>query len=202
MTRIVIASAAAFETDPLVSSLEKSQVSFTRLITGVGLTQSSINCARLADVVRGRHVFFICTGGFIGTKFSMQLYAAGRVTLAPYDVRQEFSEMVEGFDPHLEIGGHTLGLKKIDVTASVGVSVHRDLTSRYDQMVETMELYGVARAWLQQARSFSAFISTTNITGPSAREQWRQNFKAAAQMTAEQLAPKIAHFAALQDKDV
>ena len=194
MSRIIIASAAAFETDALVVNLEKAGVPFTRIFTGIGLTQTSMTCARLADLVFGRHVFFVCTGGVIDAEPIMRIYAARRVYLAPYDIRHGTSELVGQFDPDMTLNGDDLGCSQIDVAGSLGVSVQTDRTDNQDHLIETMELYGVARAWRHHAKSLSAFVTTTNATGPKAREQWRDNFKKAAQLTAEQLTPKIVSF--------
>jgi hypothetical protein len=196
MSRIVIASAAAFETDDLVLNLERAGLVFTRIVTGIGLTQASITCARLLEVVQGRHVFFICTGGVIGSDPSMRVYSARRVRLCPHDIRSGSSELVGDYDPTLILDGEDLGFGHVDIAGSLGVSVRLEANRRHDNMVETIELYGVARAWQHQTKSFSAFVTTTNQTGPDARDQWRQNFKTAAQLTAQQLAPKLLSFVA------
>jgi hypothetical protein len=194
MGRIVIASAAAFETDPLVDRLASARVDFTRLTTGVGLTEASMTCARLTDVIRSRFVFFICTGGTIGSDTSLRTFSARRVSLRPYDVRHGFSQLVNGCDPDIILEPLNFGYELVDAAGSLGVSVHSEICPPEGLIVETMELYGVARAWQHHAKRLTAFVTVTNTTGPLAREQWRNQYKDAAQMAADQLAPKILAF--------
>jgi hypothetical protein len=197
MDRIVIASAAAFESDLLVKRLEDAGLLFTRIITGIGLTQASVTCARSLDLIRGRDVVFVCTGGMIATSFETAIYAARRVCLLPYDIRCGSSELVEAFDPDVGLNSLDFGFARADVAGSLGVSVLNEAGSRYDGFIETMELYGVARAWQHNANSISAFIAVTNAVGADARKNWQSHFQVAAQMTADQLAPKvISHFKA------
>jgi hypothetical protein len=60
-------------------------------------------------------------------------------------------------------------------------------------LLETIELYAVARSWLPLARSFAAIVATTNATGSQARSEWQANFKEAACLTGallEELLPR------------
>lgn len=201
MNRFVIASAAFFETGELVSNLRHAGLDVTHLVVGVGLTEASIVSARLRDLVSDRHVIFCCTGGILGVFQTVEIYQAGSVHLAPQDVREGHSYLLSNFDPPIFLKSLSLGLPECTAAGSVGVSLiesgAQDLstpfknTSSEAATLETIELYGVARAWHGHAKSLTAIIASTNAVGPSAHQDWQRNFKLAAQKTATLVAEKL-----------
>ncbi len=191
MSRLIIASAASFETAELVRLLEGSAIPVTNIITGVGLTQSTITASRLQNFIRGRDVVFCCTGGIIGPFSAVTIYRASSAKLAPFDVRRGQCELLKQFDPVCQFEGLPLRLPICDVLGSVGVTVASEPSHGGPIMLETLELYGVARAWLSHAKSFTAVVASTNEVGPTARKQWQENFRLAATLTADTLVGEI-----------
>jgi hypothetical protein len=191
MSQLVVASAASFETADLIHRLGERAIPVTNIVTGIGLTQSTIVASRLKSFVRGKDVIFCCTGGVIGPFNGVQVFSASAVRLAPFDVRRGDSELLGQFDPVCVLSGLDFGLSVCEAFGSLGISVGEERPSHEGHKLETLELYGVARAWLSEARSFTAIVASTNATGPCARVQWQENFKIAAAITAEALLPKL-----------
>jgi hypothetical protein len=187
MSRLIIASAAPFETAELVGRLTKAAIPVTNIITGIGHTQSTLIAGKLQNFVRGRDVVFCCTGGVIGPFISPIIFRASSVRLGSFDVRRGYSHLLEEFDPPCPLTGLPIDLPTCDVVNSLGVTLASEPAAGGAVTLETLELYGVARAWLPVARSFTAIVASTNATGPDARVQWRNNFKLAASQTADKL---------------
>lgn len=186
MTRLVIASAASFETDDIISSLTGIPYDITRIVTGVGITQSAMIAANTRDLVEGRHVIFCCTGGMIGSFKDVEIFCAKSLELAPWDVRHRKTELLDQFDGTIHLTTRNFDLPSCRLVCGLGVSVAEEVTrnSARDVVLESIEAYSVARAWVGRALSLSVLVATTNATGKDAREQWKRNFASAAKMTA------------------
>jgi hypothetical protein len=191
MSRLIIASAASFETLELVHLLAGAAIPVTNIITGIGHTQSTITATRLQNFVRGRDVIFCCTGGVVGPFSGVTIYRASSAKLAPFDVRRGMSELLDSFDPVCQFEGLPLKLPECEALGSFGVTVASEPWPDGPVMLETLELYGVARAWLAHAKSFTAVIASTNSVGPTARKQWQENFRLAATLTADTLVGEL-----------
>jgi len=199
MTRIVIASAAPFETDETIYRLQKKRIEFTRVITGVGMSEAAMIAARTRELITDRDIIFCCTAGIVGKFDKISLFLADKVELGSWDVRNGRTDLLKDFDRALNLSPKDIALPRCRALCSLGVSTRPDepretqLKQDSQAVVETMELYAVARAWLPLARSFTAIVATTNATGEAARSDWRTNFKEAASMTAEFLENAAAH---------
>ena len=194
MGSLVICSAAAFETEPLIGNLALDHISFTRVICGVGAIDATAVAARMRDLVMGRFVVFIGTGGIIGAQAAGRIKMVSEVSLAPYDVRSGTTELVAGFDPPVSLHTPAWGLETCRAAGSLGVSVAADPSPRYEGFLETMELYAVARQWVPVASRFVGILCETNSTGPDARAEWRREFQSAAHNTGTALTPVIKQF--------
>lgn len=198
MTRIVIASAASFETDETISRLQKNRIEFTRIVAGIGMSEAAMIAAKTRELISDRDVIFCCTAGVVGKFDHIRLFLATTVELGSWDVRNGRTDLLQGFDPPLNFSPKNFALPKCHALCSLGVSTSADElranASKHDALavVETMELYAVARAWLPLARSFTAVVATTNATGEGARSEWRANFKEAASITAAFLDDAVA----------
>jgi hypothetical protein len=201
MQRFIIASAADFETIPSVKLLTGNSLDFTRIVTGIGVTESAIIASRTRDLVAGRDIIFCCSGGVIGQFDTVGLFSASQVGIGSWDVRNHKAELLTMFDPILRLKPLSLTLPLCDVFCSFGISTkpEEQPPSSGPSMpliqIETMELYSVARAWLPIVRSFTGIIATTNATGHDARADWKHNFEKAAIMTGEFLSNKLPQLA-------
>lgn len=191
MSRLIIASAAKFEIAPLIESLSDLGIDFTCINTGVGLTESSIVASRLRDMVAGMDVIFCGTGGIVGAFSQVHIYRAASVELAPFDARNGLSYLLTQFEPRLNFKSLPIDLPEKVVFGSLGVSTGLETSAAAGEPLETIELYGVARAWAPVARSFTAIIASTNATGPAAHAEWTANFKEASTMTAAILSKEL-----------
>jgi len=188
----VIASAASFETDELIEGLQSRSVPVTRIITGIGLTASAMIAARLLDLVEGRHVIFCGTGGVIGAFKDVSLHLARSIELAPYDVRLGSAEILEYFDPKIELRRLPFQFPDCRVVSSLGISLGPESSPEGPLTIETIELYAIARAWATRAKTLTAIFGTTNATGPSGRSDWKQYHQKAASITANQVLAELS----------
>jgi nucleoside phosphorylase len=191
MDRLVIASAASFETDELIQSLENRSVSVTRIITGIGLVASAMIAAQLRDLVEGRHVIFCGTGGVIGAFKDVSLHMAKSIELAPYDVRLGSAEILANFDPKIELRRLPFKFSDCRGVSSLGISIGPESAPEGPLTIETIELYAIARAWATRAKTLTAIIGTTNATGPSGRSDWKEHHLKAASITAIQVVAEL-----------
>jgi hypothetical protein len=192
MSRLIIASAAIFEIAPLMDSLSQLGVQSTYISTGIGLTESAIVAGRLRNLVADRHVIFVCTGGIIGDFSKTEIFRGSSVELAPYDARNGDSYLLSQFEPKLYFNSLPINLPQRDICGSLGVSKRLEKSTVAGERLETIELYGVARAWNSVARSFTAIIATTNATGPTAHDEWITNFESASKLTASLLVKELS----------
>ena len=137
MSRLVIASAASFESEELVRRLGLLSIPVTNIITGIGHTQSTIIASRLQSFIRGRDVIFCCTGGVIGPFEAVSIFRATSVKLAPFDVRAGHAELLDPFDATCALTGLPLDLPTCDVFASLGITVAISL------FLQAHDFYGV-----------------------------------------------------------
>lgn len=197
MTRIILSSAATFETDDALGKLTRQSLNVTRIITGIGMTQAALTAARTRELICGRDVIFCCTAGTIGNFEGIRLFMASIVGLGSWDVRNSKTDLLSAYDPPLMLSSLKFSLPACEALCGLGISTQPDVVSElnnqsiHKMVVETMELYAVARAWLPLARSFSAIVATTNAIGDNARSDWQRNFKRAAMITSDFLAESL-----------
>lgn len=193
MSRVIIASAAAFETDDIMRGLNRVPFEITRIVTGVGLTQSAIVAANTRELVEGRHVIFCCTAGTIGPFNDVGVFCAKSLELAPWDVRHQKTELLEQFDGPINLCPLEFKFPTCRVVCGLGISVAEEASMQLsiDIFTETIEAYSVARAWIDRAKTFTVLVATTNATGVNARAQWKRNFESAAKLTASSLREEL-----------
>lgn len=202
MTRLVIASAASFETKRLVEQLRSKGVSLTWIETGVGLTTTTAVCSSLRSLVADRHVVFCGTGGIVksfnehSTLFTEpQIHLVDRVGLAPFDVRSNQAYLLADFDVSFSLKNSLpFNAQKCEAVGSLGITKSHEAVSDSNTSLpklETIELYGVTKCWSEVSKSFSAILASTNFTGPQAHAQWQKNFNLAATMTADFLLTEL-----------
>lgn len=193
MSRVIIASAASFETDHIIHSATDIPYELTRVVTGIGLTQSAIVAANTRDLVEGRHVIFCCTAGIVGPFKDVGIFSAKSLELAPWDVRHQKTELLVQFDAPIHLNPLDFNAPKCRLVCGLGISVADESTGHFstDNMTETIEAYSVARAWVGRAKTFSVLVATTNATGQNARQQWKHNFESAAKLTASSLKKEL-----------
>lgn len=207
MQRFILASAASFETDAIITNMHGRLADFTRIITGVGITETAMIAARTLSLVADRDVIFCCTAGSLTTFHKIELFSAQAVGLGSWDIRHKKTEVLSNFDPSIRLRPLDFHMKSCRVVCSLGISVSAENTTQnteliddsFGPIVESMELYAVARAWLPVARSFTAIVATTNETGVNARTQWQSNFRQAASETAMCVVKNLSHVGLLKE---
>ena len=187
--RLIVASAASFESQLLLQALARLAADVTFIEVGVSSITSSGLASRLVDIIRGRDVLFVGSCGISSPFDHPKLFAINRVKWAPVDVRRGDSYLVNGSEPELVLNGRLdliRGLEPGCASCSSSISLLHELKS--DQVVlENLELYSAAKAWSYQAKSFTAILGTTNQIGPNAHSEWKKNFRLVAKMTANHI---------------
>ncbi len=191
MSRIVIASAAKFETDELMVELCRLGIDATQLVVGVGSTQAAILAARLREVVAGRDVVFCCTGGILGAFDEVAVYQAKVVRFNPSDVRHGQSYIVAGSEPSIDTTGLPFLLPACEISGSGSISLLPENYESITPKIETLELYSVARAWSPWVKTLTGIVAVTNSVGPKAHFDWKENFRLASSKTATSVAAEI-----------
>jgi hypothetical protein len=185
MTHLIVASAAPFETLPLMEKLATAGIRATQITVGVGAVSSAICAGRLLDVVAGRDVMFCCTGGVLGTFKDVHVYQARSVKFSPPDVRRSQSYLVADSEPELFPHSVPSTLSPCTVAGSSTISLVEEQSSGPQPVLETLELYSVAKAWHSVAKTFTGLVAVTNQVGPNAHRQWLAQHRLAATLTAE-----------------
>lgn len=184
MRRLVIASAAKFESDDVIARLADHGILATQIIVGIGLIDSAQIAARLRNLVYGRDVVFCCTGGILGRFAGVRLFQARSVRLRPVDLRLGQSYIVEGTEPSIELTSLSFSLPPCNVSGSATISLVAENGDGQSADIETLELYSVAKAWGPCARTLTGVVASTNAVGPNAHMEWKNNFREAASKTA------------------
>jgi hypothetical protein len=200
MERLVIASAAKFETTHLVNFLEHHNVPYTRIVTGIGWSESSMIASRTRDLIADRNILFIGTGGILGKFQEPHLYSVQSVSVSSFDIRSGSTELLAPFDKKIMLKSLDFKLPSARIVCSLGITVSEETTPPNEQLtIENIELYAVSRAWNECAKSLTALIATTNSTGPNSRESWKLNYIEAAKLTSDFIGPKLIPFTQIKE---
>lgn len=193
----VLIAAAKFELDPLANALQaRGHTPETRLV-GIGALNAAKKARQIGDACRGRNVIFVGTCGAFAPLTKVHLVRATEVLWSPTGDRLGFSYTVKDTSPPLllpEPPTFVKGLPARRVLGSPGISLVSKLPDGIaaDTVVENLELYACISEIAAQAASLAVVLAVTNAVGPDSHSQWRQNFAAAAGLTAEFIAPRLA----------
>ena len=192
----VLVAAAKFELDPLCGALqEKGHTPEVRLV-GIGAINAAKKAKLLGEACRGRHVIFVGTCGAFAPISKSYLIRATDVLWSPTCERLGFSYTVRDSAPPIslpEAPAWARSLPARRVACSPGVSLVSRLPEGMaaEAVVENLELYSCVGEIAASAASLAVVLAITNTIGPDAHAQWRQNFTAAAGLTAEFISARL-----------
>lgn len=203
MTKKIVLAAVRFEAEPLLQVLNTKRLDFEFHEIGIGAIKAARSAARLQQVCEGKEVIYVGTGGSFGKFSEPLLVKAGRVLWLPPCLREGISWAIEGIDKPYDLPKSPVWAQELPertIICSPTISKTVEMTSnivaeyelgRPEKLVENLELYSCAEAICSVAKSFVAILGITNAVGPEGRTQWRNNFKAVADMTAAYISDVI-----------
>jgi hypothetical protein len=197
----VLVAAAKFEIDPLMNALQARGHTPEPLLIGVGALNAAKAARAVGERCRGRHTLFVGTCGAFGAAPAGQpdvyLVRGSEVLWLPTCERLGLSYTVKGTAPMIPLPGPPAFCRELParrVICSPGISLVSKLPEGIapEGAVENLELYAVAGEIAAQAASFAVILAVTNMVGPDSHAAWRQNFVAAAGVTAEFIGGRMA----------
>lgn len=195
MNEIVILSAAPFEAQALCERLKHLGLSFTYDSFGIGPVQTAWRAPELAQKYARRNIIVVGTAGAFFRFSSLKLVKPRVCKWMPTCAREGIGQLIEGIEPEWDVSQKAaLSLNFDDVTVHTSPCITTKTASLIDpNSVENMELYCLKPVF-DAAETFDAIFAITNAVGPQGRQQWRENFRDAGELTASQLAPSIARW--------
>ena len=193
----ILISAAKFELDPLANSLQQLGHTPEAKLTGIGALNAAKRAKALGEACRGRHVIFVGTAGTFGAFPKVHLVRASEVLWMPTCERLGFSYTVKDTAPPItlpEPPAYCKSLPTKRVICSPSISLVSKLPDGFaaDTVVENLELYACIGEIAQGAQSLAVVLAVTNAVGADSHSQWRQNFAAAAGLTAEFISGRLS----------
>jgi hypothetical protein len=192
----ILIAAAKFEIDPLANSLQQLGHAPEAKLTGIGALAAAKKVKALGEACRGRHVFFVGTCGTFGPFQKVHLIRAADVVWLPTAERLGFSYTVKDSAPPITLPeppafARSLPAKRVICSPAISLVAKLDPTTTPDSAVENLELYSCIGEIAAQAARVAVILAVTNAVGPDSHSQWRQNFAAAAGLTAEFISSRV-----------
>lgn len=187
--KTLIVSAAKFEVLPLLKELEKKSFPFTYFEIGIGPLNAAQKSSELEALCEGTHTFYLGTCGTFGPFEKPYLVQASKTYWMPAGIRTGISDFENSWAPPIQFKNYSkeIDLPKKIILTSPEISItkeikRKELVEASSEYCENMELYPVASA-LEKASKLNIILGVTNAIGPSARNEWKQNFRLASQIT-------------------
>lgn len=192
----ILVAAARFELEPLASALQQRGHTPELRLTGIGALNAAKKARTLSEVCRGRDVIFVGTCGTFGVFAKPMLVRATEALWMPTCERVGLSYTVKDTAPPLNLPDPPSIYRLLPpkrVVCSPAISLVGKLPEGFapEACVENLELYSCIGDIAATAHSLAVILAVTNAIGPDAHSQWRQNFAAAAGMTAEFIGARI-----------
>lgn len=179
----LILSAAPFEAAPLVDRLSKHGLKFDYQCFGIGSIHSAWRSKDIAPLASNRPVILL---GSVGAfwKFSEPfLVKAREVHWKPTCVVEKRASLIEGIEPPWQCDEKSLFPnfpRQGDIYTSPAITISES-AFKCQNTFENLELYSL-RPIYDASKSFDAFFCVTNEVGPEGRSQWKENFRAGAEL--------------------
>ena len=191
---ITILSAVEFEVTPL------KQMPFKFETFGIGPIHAALHAQHIAEKIQDEDVLYIGTCGIFGRFQEIQLVTTNRVLWLPTSERTGHSASIEGVYPGISFPSVIQDLPKSTVISCSNISLTDEIKPALSEslsltglLVENLELYSLMPTLLTHARSVSILLAITNSVGPEGRQEWRQNFREASQLTADYVRKQIKY---------
>lgn len=193
---LLLVSAVAFELEPTTKLLAAAGVPHSVATLGIGALEAAKSCHRIASLSEHKHVIFMGTCGAFRGFQQPTVYRIRQVHWVPTGERLGQAYTVKDTAPPLTLSRHNPlydDLPSADAVCSPAISTTAELPEGFQikpPVLENLELYSVAAEIQAVAQSFTALLTTTNAIGKEAHNQWRNNFKPAAELTAVEVAER------------
>jgi len=188
VTTIVLLAAAPFEMEPSEQVLKRLDFEVHSVAVGIGALSAAKNAQKIAQLCINAHCVFIGTCGTFASFSTPSLITTRNIHWLPTGERSGLSYRVKDCDPKIKKKKKSLlDLPECDVICSPSISLSKELPSAFqsEKTVENLELYSIAKEIDDVAKTFSVILGVTNEIGKNAHQQWKENFNAAATMTAK-----------------
>ena len=162
---IKIVSAARFEVEPLLAHLQKEKKLYEYLEIGIGVFQSMKTTLNHLDFFQNSDVYYFGTCGTVTSFHQPQVFAVKSVAWQSIGERLGKSHRIQNTDPVIP-----LAADGVDCICASNLSL--SIESLAQDVVENVELYGVATALQNTSSKLRAFLCSTNQIGLQGHEQW------------------------------
>lgn len=190
---LTIVSAIGFESKPTIEALKNIGVKVDFYEFGIGCLNAAKNCKEIAVKLEHKDVIYIGTCGSFypyikGQK--LEIVTSEFVEWLPLCERLKKSWSIEGIELpyHIKnLSDQGNGIQKKKVICSPTISADATLPENYirEDYVENLELYSVIKEFAANSKSITPILVVTNEVCKDGRIQWKNNFKTAAEKTAE-----------------
>ncbi len=197
---ILIISAVDFEVIPLRRLLHAKNINLDFFCFGIGALNAAKNHNKIRENVRGKDVIIIGTCGAFQPFSGVRLVTSHQWLWLPTSERLDKSEPIENLHPPVDKESSllfsdlepckTLCCNNISTTNFISNSCKKKYQLSDSLLLENLEIYALAEA-LETAQSVHVCLAITNEVGEMGRRQWKENFKAAAELTASYVYQKI-----------
>ena len=189
---IYVIASAEFEFEPLKNIARSSKIKFHFISFGIGIINASINVQQLSNKLRDKHVIYIGTCGIFSAFERTSLLQATEVRWLPTSDRTGHSQSIENLHPSFMLPSSNIRLPTCSVITSPTISLSdysipavQEKLPANQNIVENLELYPIAKELRLVVKRIDIILATTNSIGPTARSQWKENYKEAAITTAK-----------------
>ena len=176
---LIIIAAVDFEFSPL-KKLFPDAIFFE---FGIGALAAAARISAAKSKFENKDILYIGTAGTFSKFENVEVVRASTVAWLPTCQRQNLSYSVEK-NPLLTLNSHSqfASISPRNVVCAPNVSLVDNLPAELTpkNTIENIELYSVASHLLPIAKSFTAVLGITNAVGKNSHEQWKANFKTAA----------------------
>ena len=192
---LVIVSAAPFEVQPL----KEKYPSLSFIECGIGSLEASFRSCYYLEYLKDKDVIFVGTCGSFSKFRKIELVCASKLLWMDVGERIGYSQSIERLYPGVDVDSHffaELNEKIVVTSPSISQSsfIHPQCSLQTDCQhlyVENLEAYAFFAPLQNILRSFHIILAVTNELCLSARQQWRENFRIAAQLSSEYLLNKL-----------
>ncbi len=189
-TQIAVVAAVDFEYRLLHTRFQNTKIPVTFTTFGIGALESAANAKQLAQTLTGKHVIYIGTCGTFGRFSGVELVSAeearwsciGERMGKAYKIKNTMNPLPIPLNPTWVEG---LKRKTCLCAASISLDTRLSPDQEAENLIENVELYGIASYISDSVASLTPLLAVTNAVGPDAHAQWLKNHQAAAALTAD-----------------
>ena len=197
---MLFASAAPFETEPLYAEFCKDPaVSFFTF--GIGCLEAARRESEFLSIAKDKEVWVVGTCGSWKPFEGVELLTTHRILWLPVCERMGLGESIEGLEPPIMLTPTSAVEKLPSYTLVCGPTIASSseivprIRNKYEldemTLAENIEFYVFAKNLARVAKKVNFLLAITNQVGPNGRRQWRENFREAAEKSAQFIRSKL-----------